>query len=215
MRRALAPLSAGAFFLRNPPGASPASLRSRAQPVNFSDKEFTAILEAAADFIDYRSGQYFAKRASKPAAGAGNALRLLNPSTRPPWAGGHRSDAQALADFEFNSKQGSPLAILCEAGARFGLQELEATIAPKLLALVSQKAKRRLKRDLQRILERGTRPCLELERKSYDLALAAIGFRESTANPRFVERKFLGERPSDRLFSLFRNSRSCPGFGSS
>jgi lantibiotic modifying enzyme len=172
--------------------------------VNFSDKEFTAILEAAADFIDYRSGQYFAKRASKPASGAGSALRLLNPSTIPPWAVGLRRMLSALADFEFSSKQGRPLETLCEFGARYGLQELEAAIAPKLLALVSQKAKRRLKRDLQRILERGTRPCLELERTSYNLALAAIGLQEKTTDPKFVDRKFLGEKPSERLFSVFR-----------
>ena len=172
--------------------------------MNFSDEEFTAILEAAADFSDYRSGHYFAKRYSEAASGAGSALRLRDPSTLPPWAVGLRRMLSALADFEFNSKQGPPLATLCEAGARYGLQELEAAIAPKLLALVSKKAKKCLKRDLQRILERGTRPCLELERTSYNLALAAIGLQEKTTDPKFVERKLLGEKPSERLFSIFR-----------
>jgi lantibiotic modifying enzyme len=110
----------------------------------------------------------------------------------------------ALADLAFNTKQSSPLAILCEAGARFGWHEFEATISSELLALLSERAKRRSRRDLQRILERTTRPCLELERRSYDLALAAIGLLETTTDPKFAEHKFLGEKPSERLFSLFR-----------
>lgn len=183
MRRTLAPLSAA---------------------VNLSDEEFTAILEAAADFSDYRSGQYFAKRNSKAASGSGSALRLRNASMLPPWAIGLRRMLSALADFEFHSRQGPSLVTLCEAGARYGLQELEAAMTPKLLPLVSQKAKRRLKRDLQRILERGTRPCLELERTSYNLALAAIGLQEKTSDPKFFERKFLGEKPSERLFAMFK-----------
>ena len=172
--------------------------------VNFSNEEFTAIVEAAADFSDYRSGQYFAKRETKPPSGAGSALRLLDASTLPPWAVGLRRMLSALADFDFNSTQAPSLVTLCEAGARYGWQELEAALAPKLLALISSRAKRRLKRDLQRILERATRPCLELERTSYNLALAAIGLQETTTDPKFVERKFLGEKPSERLFSMFR-----------
>ena len=172
--------------------------------MNFSNEEFTAIVEAAADFSDYRSGQYFAKRETKPPSGAGSALRLLDASTLPPWAVGLRRMLSALADFDFNSTQAPSLVTLCEAGARYGWQELEAALAPKLLALISSRAKRRLKRDLQRILERATRPCLELERTSYNLALAAIGLQETTTDPKFVERKFLGEKPSERLFSMFR-----------
>jgi len=167
-----------------------------------SGKELTAILEGAADFIDYRSGQHFAKRASKPASGD-SALQLLDPTKLPSWAVDLRHMFSALADFEFDSKHGSSLAKLCEAGARFGWQELESAIAPELLALASPKAKRRLKRDLQRILERATRPCLELERKSYSLALAAIGLQETT-DPQLVERRFLGDKPSGRLFAMFR-----------
>ena len=173
--------------------------------LNFSNEEFTAILEAAADFSDYRSGQYFARRDSEPASGAGSALRLRDASMLPPWAIGLRRMLSALADFEFNSKQGLSLVTLCEAGARYGLQELEAAIPSKLLALVSQNAKRRLKRDLRRILERGTGPCLELERTSYKLALAAISLQQKATDPKFVERKFLGEKPGERLFSMFRH----------
>jgi lantibiotic modifying enzyme len=172
--------------------------------VSVSDKEFIALLEAAADFSDYRAGQYFASRDSGATSGSGTALQLLDSFALPPWAADLRRMLNGLADFEFTSGHSRPLATLCEAGARYGLQELETTIAPRLLALLSQKAKRHLKRDLQRILERGTRPCLELERFSYNLALAAIDPREKSKDPKFVEHRFLGEKPRKRLFSLFR-----------
>jgi len=170
--------------------------------MTLSDKELTAILESAADFIDYRAGQHFARRASKPASG-GSALQLRDPARLPSWGIDLRHMFSVLATFEFNSKQGSSLAKLCETGARLGWQELKSAIAPELLALVSPKAKRRLMRDLQRILERATRPCLELEQKSYSLALAAIGLQETT-DPKLVECRFLGEKPGERLFAMFR-----------
>jgi Domain of unknown function (DUF4135) len=172
--------------------------------VSFSDKEFIALLEAAADFSDYRAGQYFARRDSAAASGTGTALQLLDSSALPPWAVDLRRMLNALADFEFAAGHARPLATLCEAGARYGSQELETAIAPRLLSLLSQKAKRHLKRDLQRILERRTRPCLELEQTSYNLALGAIHLREKANDPKFVERRFLGEKPRERLFSLFR-----------
>jgi lantibiotic modifying enzyme len=108
-----------------------------------------------------------------------------------------------LAEFDFNSSRGSPLVKLCEAGARFGWQELESRLPSEFLALVSQKAKRCLKRDLKRILERVTRPSLELERKSYNLALVALGFPETGTDPRLTDAKFVGKKPSERLFALF------------
>lgn len=174
------------------------------RPVTFSDSDFIALLEGAADFSDYRSGQHFAKRSSEETSAGGRALRLRDSSMLPPWGLDLRRMLNVLADLKFNSNKGSPLATLCEAGARFGFQDLEERIAPRLLALVSEKAKRSLKRDLQRILERVTRPSLELEQKSYGLALAAIGDPATKTDPKFSERKFLGEKPSERLFSLFR-----------
>jgi Domain of unknown function (DUF4135) len=203
MRRILAPLSAVAFYLKTTPGGSSASLGNNAQRMIPSGKELIAILEGAADFIDYRSGQHFAKRVSKPASGD-SALQLRDPTKPPSWAFDLCHMFSTLENFEFNSKQGSSMARLCEAGARFGWQELESAIAPELLVFISLKAKRRLKRDLQRILERATRPCLELERKSYSLALAAIGLQKTATDPKLVERRFLGNKPSERLFAMFR-----------
>jgi lantibiotic modifying enzyme len=170
--------------------------------VSFSENEFIAILEAAADFADYRSGQYFIKRDSKTAS-RGSAVRLRDPSKLPPWATDLRRLFTALAEFDFNSKRSSPLVRLCEAGARFGWQELESTLASEFLALLSLKAKRCLKRDLERILQRATRPSLELERKSYNLALAAIGFQAKGTDPQLWDAKFVGKKPSERLFAIF------------
>ena len=201
MRRTLAPLSAAGFYLKKT-GCLVRIFTQQRSAMTLSDKELTAILEGAADFIDYRSGQHFSRRASKPESGS-NALQLRDPTRLPSWGIDLRHMFSTLANFQFNSKQGSSLAKLCEAGARFGWQELESAIAPKLLAHVSPKAKERLKRDLQRILERATRPCFELERKSYGLALAAIGLQETT-DPKLVERRFLGDKPSERLFAMFR-----------
>lgn len=200
MRRALAPLSPPAFFLRNHRAPLPYLYVTGA--VSFSDNEFIAILEAAADFADFRSGQYFIRQDSRPAAG-GSALRLRDPSRLPPWAIDLRRMFSALAKFDFNSNRGSPLLRLCEAGGRFGWQELESTLPSEFLALLSQKAKRCLKRDLERILQRTTRPCLELERKSYNLALVAIGFQEMGTDPRLRDAKFVGKKPSERLFAIF------------
>ena len=170
----------------------------------FSDADYNAVIESAADFSDYRSGKYFTKRDSEPNSKGASVLRLRDSPILPPWAIDLRRMLSALADLEFSSKQVSPLATLGEAGAHFGWQELDTKVSSKLLALASKKVKRRLSRDLQRILERATRPCLELEQTSYHAALAALGLPEKASEAKFAERKFLGEKPSERLFSLFR-----------
>jgi len=93
---------------------------------------------------------------------------------------------------------------LCEAGARYGMQELEASIPPDLLVLVSPKARLSLKRTLRRDLARITRPCLKLERTSFAYALQALGLPGQTNDPKSVDRRFLGAKASDRLFPMFQ-----------
>jgi lantibiotic modifying enzyme len=110
----------------------------------------------------------------------------------------------ALAGFEFAQLTGSPLLKLCEAGARYGMQELEASISPDLLVSVSPKARLSLPRSLRRDLARVTRPCLELERTSFAYALQALGFPGQTNDPRFIDRRFLGAKPGDRVFPMFK-----------
>ena len=110
----------------------------------------------------------------------------------------------ALADVEFGPGRGRPLVKLCEAGARYGWQDLEATSNPDLLTSVSPKARASLTRDLRRSLERLTRPCLELERTSFGLAMNALGMPAGQTDPKLTDRRFLGDKPSHRLFSLFK-----------
>jgi lantibiotic modifying enzyme len=203
MRSALAALSSPTCRLKKPPASSPKIVTKEGAAVNFSDQEFTAMVEAAADFSDYRSGRYFAKATSGSGSGAGSALRLCDPAILPAWAIDLRQMLRELAAVELNSKHASTLVTLSEIGARYGLHTLQKEIPPGLLGLISQKAKMGLKRDLQRILQRVTRRCLELERTSYGLALAALGLQGESPDSKSVERKFLGEQPSERLFSLF------------
>lgn len=203
MRRALAALSSASLLLEQF-YASSRYLAHQSTALNLSEEEFAALVEAAADFDDYHCAQYFVKRDPGSASGDQSPLQLRDPSVLPPWAVPLRRIFSALADLEFGSKQRSSLAALCEAGARLGLHELEVTIPPALLAPVSKKAKNRLKRDLQRILEQATRPSLELDRRSYGTALTAMGLQKERTGQTFSDHKFLGRKPSERLFSLFK-----------
>ena len=126
------------------------------------------------------------------------------PSVQPPWEAGMRRMLNAMADFEFQPRRATPLVKLCEAGARYGWRDLEATNNPKLLTIVSRRARASLIRDLRHRLERLTRPCLELERTSFGFAMNSIGVLAGSTNPKLAERMFLGDKPSDRLFSLFK-----------
>ena len=123
---------------------------------------------------------------------------------KPSWAGEMRRMLNALADLEFRPGRASPLVKLCEAGAYYGWSQLETTIKPELLAVVSPKAETSLRRDLRRSLERLTRPCLKLERTSFGLAMNSIGLRMEAADAKLADRMFLGDRPSHRLFALFK-----------
>ena len=66
-----------------------------------------------------------------------------------------------------------------------------------------RKAKRRIKDDLRRILARVTRPCFALEFNAFRRAYEAI-YSPQAFSPQLIEEKFLGERPYDRLISLFK-----------
>jgi lantibiotic modifying enzyme len=201
MRGALASLYARSFFLESGSSSVRKSLRIR---VLFSDQEFNALVEAAADFADYRSGRFFVQRKSKSDREKFGALRLRDPFVRPPWAVALRRMLDGLAALEFTSKQGPAFVQLCEAGARYGWQELAAAIAPELRAKLSRTAQKRLTNDLQRRLAGISRECVELERTSFGLAWEALGVRGKTTDAESVDRKFLGSKPSHRLFSIFR-----------
>jgi lantibiotic modifying enzyme len=123
-------------------------------------------------------------------------------SSSQPWAGEVRRMLVALEDYEFQPGRRPPLAKLCEAGARYGWKFLEA--AGPDLRDVSPRAKASLRRDLRHSLAELTRPCLELERTSFGFAMDSIGVVAAPADSTSIERMFLRDKPSDRLFSLFK-----------
>lgn len=110
----------------------------------------------------------------------------------------------ALANFEFQVKRASPLVKLCAAGAEYGWRELQRTAKPHLLTDLSGKAKASLGRDLRHRLERITRPCFDLEWKSFGLAMSSIGIQAALPDSEVTARMFLGDKPCRRLFSLFK-----------
>jgi lantibiotic modifying enzyme len=98
----------------------------------------------------------------------------------------------------------TPLAKLCAAGADYGWRELERSAGPLLVADLSAKAKASLRRHLRRDLEEITRPCLDLELKSFGLAMSSLGLTSGKPDSKSIERMFLRDKPSHRLFSLFK-----------
>lgn len=126
------------------------------------------------------------------------------PSLKTPWAIGLRRMLEELAQLDYARVKGTALFRLSDIGARYGLRELREKVDFRLWAYLSTKAKTSLRRDLRRDLARLTRPCLELERESFGLALIALGAREDAINGSNAERIFLGRKPAERLFSLFK-----------
>lgn len=124
-----------------------------------------------------------------------NSSRLLVP--RPEL----RRMLEALGDHEFSASRGTSLAKLCAAGADYGWGEL-GRVAGDLLGQTSAKARISLRRQLQKSLERITRPCFDLEWKSFELAMNSLGLAPS--NAAITERMFLRDRPGHRLFLLFQ-----------
>lgn len=178
MRGALASLSASLPFLGFGRWRHCLLVRAASLPMTLSQADIRAIV----------------RRASDPG----------DSSVRPRWAVEMRRMLSALADLEFRPGRASPLVKLCEAGASYGWQSLESAGNPDFLSAMSRKAKASLTRDLRRNLEQLTRPCLELERSSFSLALNSIGTLPGRADPKLVDHMFLGDRPSHRLFALFK-----------
>lgn len=109
---------------------------------------------------------------------------------------------EALGACEFSARRGTPLAKLCATGANYGWGELERVAGSDLMAQTSVKARISLRRKLQKSLENITRPCFDLEWKSFQLAMNSLGLPGS--NAAVTERMFLRDRPGYRLFLLFQ-----------
>lgn len=125
-------------------------------------------------------------------------------SARSCWAAEMRRLLHALPDFEFQTARAAPLVKLCAVGAHYGWCELERNAPTRLLALLSGKAKASLRRNLQRDLEWITRPSFALEWKCFGLAMASLDLTTGKPDQISIETMFLRDRPSHRLFSLFK-----------
>ena len=109
---------------------------------------------------------------------------------------------EGLEACEFRARRGAPLAKLCAAGADYGWGELERAAGSDLLGQTSVKARASLRRQLQKSLERITRPCFDLEWKSFELAMNSLGL--AVSNAALTEKMFLRDRPDYRLSLLFQ-----------
>lgn len=120
------------------------------------------------------------------------------------WAADLRRLLGALGDLQFQTAKATPLRKLCDAGVRYAWNELKRNIPADSLDIMSPKAKASARRNLQRELEWVTRPCLELEWKSFGLAMISLGLQTGQPDPKVVEGMFLRDKPGHRLLSLFK-----------
>ncbi len=160
-----------------------------------SNEEFIAIVAAAIGHSDFHriSTNHSPEILSRP-----RHFHL------PGWASELLEMLNGLAELEFSPQQVSPLQKVCEAGSEYGLEALEKTVPSELVSLLRPKAKRRIKDDLRRILARVTRPCFALEFNAFRYAYEAIYSQKISPTPELIEKNFLGERPYNRLISLFK-----------
>src|SRR6266568_2891070 len=159
-----------------------------------SDEEFIAIVAAATGHNDFHR------------IWTNHAREILSRPRHfhlPRWASDLREMLTGLAELEFRPQRASPLQKVCEAGSEYGLRALQKTVSSELLSLLRPKAKRRIKDNLRRILARVTRPCFALELNAFRCAYEAIYSQKVSSTPELIQKKFLGERPYDRLISLF------------
>ncbi|MDB6148171.1 MAG: Lanthionine biosynthesis protein LanM [Spartobacteria bacterium] len=164
------------------------------------------MVRAAADLDDgpRRTGRIAAARNVRTSRGVCESLLRRERGQLPPWASELRRMLDALSEPIGTSPRTAPLDNLCEIGSEYGLKMLERTASAELLSLMRLKAKSSLKSDLQRILTRVTRPSFELEFNAFRCAFEAIYSGKATLTSELIERKFLGERPYNRLVSLFK-----------
>jgi lantibiotic modifying enzyme len=174
--------------------------------MTISEDEFAAIVRAAADLDDFpnrKTQRTLILDDTLRTRGVRKSYRRHFRGRLPEWANELREMLTALTEIEFGSRHASPLCKLCECGARYGSQKLEAITPPERLAFLSQKATDHLRADLQRTLSKASKPCLTLELNAFRLAFDAISFQRDE-QAMTMEEQFLGAKPSDRLFPMFK-----------
>jgi len=173
-----------------------------------SDEEFFAIVRAAAsceDFLHRKKREPCSRAGSaRTSSGLREALSERLRVEIPVWTNELREMFDALSTFEFSSRNASPLHKLCKCGARYGSQKLEARASLKLRTLLSQKARAHLERELERRIVRATRPSFALELNAFRLAFRAIYSQQEIKLPEVMMEKFLGKKPCERLFPMFK-----------
>ena len=109
--------------------------------------------------------------ASKPELGPG-ASKVKTTATS---AGGVTRMLEGLAEIGVRKVGNSELATVCDLGARYGLERLSRSMLRTPSFGLTAKTKQSLRINLRRDLMRITRPCFDLERRSYQLARQALG----------------------------------------
>jgi lantibiotic modifying enzyme len=184
--------------------------------VALSETDFIAIADRAANLSDYRSGEYFV--ADKTGADlrsrrqidswlaktTDNPMHLRNNSVLPQWTVELRQMLSALSTLESRPRRSSIFASLCECGSRYGLYRLEKMLSTRLKTYLSRRATQHLANELQKRIVWTTKPCFSLELRAFILAKNAISSFERRPSAQILEREFLGEKPQDRLFRMFK-----------
>ncbi len=158
------------------------------------EEEFIAILLAA-------TGRHDAYRNSTT-----DSREIASPSTHshlPCWAGDFRELLKGIAELEFTPGQASPVHKLCEVGAEYGFRTLEQKVSSELVSPVRARARWHIKNHLRQILVQTTRACLALELDAFRCAYEAI-YSQKASSAQKIKKAFLGERPYDRLISVFK-----------
>src|SRR5260370_1730415 len=173
-----------------------------------SDEEFIGIGHAAASPDDFSHPRSMSARSIASGARISRNLREDFPERlrirRPVWANDLREMLAALAKIEFSARSRHHLLKLCECAARCGSEEVEARVSSELLAMLSQKGRAGLESELRRRIARVTKPSFTLELNAFRLAFRAIHSQREIEPPEVMTEKFLGRKPSDRLFPMFK-----------
>jgi hypothetical protein len=137
-------------------------------PGNTSESEFAVLVRAACDSSE-----------------------LAQFPVQPQWACDLREMLDYLSRCKFGDAPTSPLHAIVRTGGAYGLITLEASVAPKVLELLSPKAKISLCKDLERRLRQITQPSFKLTFGALSSALDSISLNPATVLPEQTERTFL------------------------
>ena len=148
---------------------------------NISDGEFAALVRAACDSSE-----------------------LSELPTQPKWACQLRQMLEYLSRCRFENAQTSPLHAMVKAGVAYGLTRLEASVTPKLLELLSPKAKISLCKYLERRIRQITQPSFKLTFDALNSALHSISLNRTPVTPEQTAQTFISGSLNGWLAFLFK-----------